>query len=113
MKRDGDGMHGARAKRRWLGAASLAARGREPRLGDNCFTASGNPFLIGFANGTFRQTRCGTENGFTIQSFGRDGNSNLVFFMMGADTVNGNVVLAQGSILENQGISAAPAGSKR
>jgi hypothetical protein len=29
--------------------------------------------------------------------------------MMGADTVNGNVVLAQGSILENLGISAAPA----
>ena len=28
--------------------------------------------------------------------------------MMGADTVNGNVILAQGSFLENRGISAAP-----
>ena len=54
MKRDGDGMHRARAKRRWLGAASLVAllAGAGPAWADNCFTASGNPFLIGFANGT-------------------------------------------------------------
>ena len=54
MKRDGDGMHGARAKRRWLGAASLVAllAGAGPAWADNCFTASGNPFLMGFANGT-------------------------------------------------------------
>jgi outer membrane autotransporter protein len=110
VKRDGDRMYGVRAKRLWRGAASVAAllAGASPAWADNCFTASGNPFLVGFANGTFRQTHCGTENGFTIQSFGPDGSSNLVFFMMGADTVNGNVILAQGSILENLGISAAP-----
>jgi uncharacterized protein with beta-barrel porin domain len=110
VKRDGDRMYGARAKRLWRGAASVAAllAGASPAWADNCFTASGNPFLVGFANGTFRQTHCGTENGFTIQSFGPDGSSNLVFFMMGADTVNGNVILARGSILENLGISAAP-----
>jgi hypothetical protein len=74
-------MYGARAKRLWRGAASLAAllAGASPAWADNCFTASGNPFLVGFANGTFRQTHCGTENGFTIQSFGPDGSSNLVF----------------------------------
>ena len=101
----------ARSRRHWLGAASLMAllTGAGPAWADNCFTASGNPFLVGFANGTGRQTHCGTENGFTIQSFGADGSSNLVFFMMGADTVNGNVILAQGSFLENRGISAAPA----
>ena len=72
MKRDGDGMHHARAKRRWLGAASVVAllTGAGPAWADNCFTASGNPFLVGFANGTFKQTHCGTENGFTIQSLG-------------------------------------------
>jgi hypothetical protein len=74
-------MYGARAKRLWRGAASVAAllAGASPAWADNCFTASGNPFLVGFANGTFRQTHCGTENGFTIQSFGPDGSSNLVF----------------------------------
>jgi uncharacterized protein with beta-barrel porin domain len=98
------------ARPHWLAATSVVAllAGASPAWADNCFTASGNPFLVGFANGTFRQTHCGTENGFTIQSFGADGSSNLVFFMMGADTVNGNVILAQGSFLENRGISAAP-----
>jgi hypothetical protein len=68
---------------------------------------------VGFARGTDEvsggQTHCGTENGFTITSQGPDqiATSMPIFFMMGADTVNGNVVLAQGSFLDNLGISAA------
>ena len=69
------------ARPHWLAATSVVAllAGASPAWADNCFTASGNPFLVGFANGTFRQTHCGTENGFTIQSFGADGSSNLIF----------------------------------
>ncbi len=98
------------AQPRWLGAASVVAllAGASPAWADNCFTASGNPFLAGFANGSGKQTHCGTEGSVTITSAGADGLSSPIFFMMGADTVNGNVVLAQGSILENLGISAAP-----
>src|SRR5690242_12829614 len=113
MARESSWAREARARGRWLGAASLVAilAGVGPAWADNCFTASGNPFLVGFANGTGRQTHCGMEAGFTIQSPSVDQNGDglPIFFMMGADTVTGNVILAQGSVLENLGISAAPA----
>ncbi|MBV9518173.1 MAG: hypothetical protein JO068_08625, partial [Hyphomicrobiales bacterium] len=118
MAMGSDLTHEARSRRRWLGAASTVALSSVallawagPAWADNCFTTSGNPFLAGFANATGRQTHCGTEAGFTIQSPGvaQNGDGLPVFFLMEADTVTGNVILAQGSVLENLGFAAAPA----
>jgi len=132
MRREYQRAGARQAKPRWLGTtsplalssllpASLALSSfifvaeAMPARADNCFTASGNPFLVGFARGSDPvgggQTHCGTENGFTIHSAG-NGQINLtapIFFMIGADTVNGNVILAQGSFLNNLGFAAAPA----
>ena len=128
MKRKHAGIGHRDAKRQWLGTSSPLAlsslapatlalssfifvAGATPASADNCFTASGNPFLAAFANATGGQTHCGKEPGFTIQSPLVDPNGDAlpVFFMMGADNVSGNVILAQGSSLENLGFAAAPA----